>query len=64
MTRNKSKNSWNSTGSRGKGYNNRVSHGSEDDMIERQSSGYAGYNPRKKYTGSEDETAGLWYDFD
>lgn len=63
MTRNKSKNSWNSTGSRGKAYN-RVSHGSEDDMIERQSSGYAGYNPRKKYTGSEDETAGLWYDFD
>lgn len=22
------------------------------------------YNPRKRYTGSEDETAGLWYDFD
>lgn len=22
------------------------------------------YNPRRKYTGSEDETAGLWYDFD
>lgn len=64
MTRNKNRNSWNSTGSRGKAYNNRVSHGSEDDMIERQSSGYAGYNPRKKYTGSEDETAGLWYDFD
>lgn len=23
-----------------------------------------GYNPRRRYTGSEDETAGLWYDFD
>lgn len=22
------------------------------------------YNPRKRYTGSEDETARLWYDFD
>lgn len=22
------------------------------------------YNPRRRYTGSEDETAGLWYDFD
>lgn len=23
-----------------------------------------GYNPRRRFTGSEDETAGLWYDFD
>ena len=22
------------------------------------------YNPRKRYTGSEDNTAGLWYDYD
>lgn len=66
MTRNGNRNNgngWNSNGSRGKAYNNRVSHGSEDDMIERNT-GYNGYNPRKKYTGSEDETAGLWYDFD
>lgn len=58
MTRNKAKtetrSSWNKT------YNSRVSHRSEDDMAERNT----GYNPRKKYTGSEDETAGLWYDFD
>lgn len=64
MTRSKKKET---TGSNlNRAYNSR-SHGSEDDIPERQNngySGYSGYNPRKKYTGSEDETAGLWYDFD
>ena len=70
MTRNKSASSrrnsdYNSrSNDRGKTYSSRVSHGSEDGITEQQSSGYTGYNPRKKYTGSEDETAGLWYDFD
>lgn len=75
MTRNKSASSRrnsdcnsrsdrNSSNDRGKTYNNRIGHASEDAIIEQQSSGYTGYNPRKKYTGSEDETAGLWYDFD
>lgn len=54
----------NSSNDRGKTYSSRVSHGSEDGVTEQQSSKYTGYNPRKKYTGSEDETAGLWYDFD
>ena len=33
-------------------------------LNDKLSAGNIGYNPRRKYTGSEDETAGLWYDFD
>ena len=33
-------------------------------LNDRLNTGNIGYNPRRKYTGSEDETAGLWYDFD